>query len=376
MTNKSTQNQSKTIVLSGGGTAGHIYPAIAVADELKTRGYNIVYAGTPQGVESEIVPKSGYDFKGFNVSGFDRQKPWTAISAVYRLYRAKKEALTWLNKIQPVCCVGFGGYVSVPVMEAARNLKIKTCIHEQNSHMGIANEECAKFADAICLTYSEASAKLKDRSKVAITGNPVRSEILSATRVEGRQYLGIDEDKLVLLVFGGSLGAVHLNEAFLSFTKELLEEFQNLEIVHISGKKDFENCKAKAEKLPNSLKCRYHLVDYCTEMPKVMAATDCIVSRAGATSLAEISARKIPAILVPFPYATANHQEKNAKSYVEAGAAYMIKDAEMDSPEFKEKCIEILSSGEVRSDMSNAAKNFKTADAAEEVADAIESLIK
>ena len=368
--------ETKTIILSGGGTAGHIYPAIALAHELKDRGYNILYAGTPQGVESSIVPNAGYEFKSFNVSGFDRQKPWTGLTALQKLYKAKKQAITWLKEKNPACCIGFGGYVSVPVMEAARNLGIKTCIHEQNSHMGVANFECAKFADRVCLTYSEAAERLKCKSNVVLTGNPVRKEILDVSRSAGRKLLDIDEDKLVLLVFGGSLGAVHLNSAFLNLAERFLQDNEQLYIVHISGKKDFEKCKNIVASFADDIKSRYKLIDYCNEMPHVMAACDCIISRAGATSLAEISARKIPALLVPFPYATANHQEKNAEAYVKAGAANLIKDENLDSPEFQKLCQSLIEDSGVRDLMRKAAEKFKTEDAAGRLADVVESLVK
>lgn len=368
--------ETKTVILSGGGTAGHIYPAIALADELKSRGYYILYAGTPQGVEARIVPDAGYQFKSFNVSGFDRQKPWTGITALLKLYKAKKQAITWLKENNPACCIGFGGYVSVPVMDAARSLGIKTCIHEQNSHMGVANYECAKFADRICLTYSEAAEKLKCKSNIVLTGNPVRKEILDVSRSAGRQLLDVDEKKLVLLVFGGSLGAAHLNSAFLKIAKGLLDEHEQLYIVHISGKKDFEKCKDAVANFADDIKSRYKLIDYCNEMPYVMAACDCIISRAGATSLAEISARKIPALLVPFPYATANHQEKNASAYVTAGAAFMIKDENLDSPEFRKLCQSLIEDSGVRDSMRKAAEEFKTEDAAGRLADVVESLVK
>lgn len=368
--------ETKTIVLSGGGTAGHIYPAIALADELQSRGYNILYAGTPQGVESSIVPNAGYEFKSFNVCGFDRQKPWTGLTALHKLYKAKKQAIAWLNEKQPACCVGFGGYVSVPVMEAARTLGIKTCIHEQNSHMGVANFECAKFADRVCLTYSEAAQKLKCQSKVVLTGNPVRKEILSGSRSAGRKLLNIDENKLVLLVFGGSLGATHLNNAFLNLAERFLQDNEQLYIVHISGKKDFENCSGIATNFTDEVKARYKLIDYCTDMPLIMAACDCIISRAGATSLTEISARKIPALLVPFPYATANHQEKNAEAYVKAGAANLIKDENLDSPEFQKLCQSLIEDSALRDSMHKAAEKFKTEDAVGRLTDVVETLVK
>ena len=362
------------IVLTGGGTAGHIYPALALADELKARGHNVFYAGTPKGAESRLVPKAGYEYVSFDVSGFDRSRPWTGVTALRKLRRAEKEATSWLRQVDASLVVGFGGYVSVPVCRAAQKRAIKTAVHEQNSHMGIANEELSKHADAVCLTYAEAAEKVKDKSKIVVTGNPVRKEVLNAKREDGRKRFGISDDSFVLLVFGGSLGAKTINEAIVSLKDDLLA-IDGLEVVHVSGKRDF-GWVSRELALVNSEAERWHLLDYCYDMPQALAAADAIVSRAGATSLAEISALKTPALLIPFPYATADHQTKNAKSYVAAGAAYCLSDAQVKTPEFKAKLFDLIENKNTRNSMREAAKSFGTQDASVRLTEAVLQLLQ
>ena len=362
------------IVITGGGTAGHIYPALALADELKARGHNVLYAGTPKGAESRLVPKAGYDYASFDVSGFDRSRPWTGVTALHKLRQAEKRASEWLEQVDVKLVVGFGGYVSVPVARAAQKLGIKTAVHEQNSHMGIANEELAKHANVVCLTYAEAGDKVKDKSKIVVTGNPVRKEVLEAKREDGRQEFNISDTAFVLLVFGGSLGAKTINEAIAGLRDDLLA-VENLEVIHVAGKRDYEWVTEKLA-LTNSEAKRWHLLDYCYNMPEALAASDAIVSRAGATSLAEISALKIPALLIPFPYATADHQTKNAKSYVEAGAAHCISDAEAKTNVFKEKLFDLIENEDTRANMRKAAEGFGTADATVRLAEAVLQLLQ
>ena len=364
----------KRVILTGGGTAGHIYPALALADKLQGLGIKVAFAGTENGVEAKLTKNCNFEFVSFNVSGFDRSRPWTGASALAKLFASKNNAKRWLKVFKPDAVVGFGGYVSVPVVMAAQKLGIKTAVHEQNSVMGIANADLSKHADLVCLTYKTAADKVSDKNKIKITGNPVRSEVLSAKKEEGRALYNIDKDALVLLVFGGSLGAKSINDAIFDLKDQLLNN-ENLHIIHICGKRDFDEMSVKLD-LDNGQLERYHLVDYCFEMPKTLACADLIVSRAGATSLAEISARKIPAILVPFPYATADHQTKNAIDYVKSGAAFMIEDSLVGTDEFADEIFELVNNEGLRKKMRFAAETFKTENAADKLCNAIVELIK
>lgn len=357
------------IVLSGGGTAGHINPALALAESLIEQGHEVFYAGTPQGVEARLVKEANLPFTPFEAKGFNRNHPKTIFSAVRIIIKSTKLACAWFEEIKPDVVVAFGGYVCIPVGRAAKKMGVPLVIHEQNSVMGMANKYLAKTARAVALTYEVAGAPVADKEKLVVTGNPVRSSVLTSTREEGRSMLGIPEEASMLLVFGGSLGARHLNAAISSMKKDLLA-IDNLYVVHITGPKELETAEAVLA-LTEEEKKRYLVMGYQNRMGETMAACDMVVSRAGATSLAEISARCIPAILVPFPFATADHQTTNARSYVRAGAAWMMADDMVETPEFKELVLTFVDDEKARLKMSEAARGFETGNAASKLADVV-----
>lgn len=357
------------IVLSGGGTAGHINPALALAESLIEQGHEVFYAGTPQGVEARLVKEANLPFTPFEAKGFNRNHPKTIFSAVRIIIKSTKLACAWFEEIKPDVVVAFGGYVCIPVGRAAKKMGVPLVVHEQNSVMGMANKYLAKTARAVALTYEVAGAPVADKEKLVVTGNPVRSSVLTSTREEGRSMLGIPEEASMLLVFGGSLGARHLNAAISSMKKDLLA-IDNLYVVHITGPKELETVEAVLA-LTEEEKKRYLVMDYQNRMGETMAACDMVVSRAGATSLAEISARCIPAILVPFPFATADHQTTNARSYVQAGAAWMMADDMVETPEFKELVLTFVDDEKARLKMSEAARGFETGNAASKLADVV-----
>ena len=362
------------VVLSGGGTAGHINPALALAEVLKERECEVFFAGTPHGVESRLVPQAGLPFKAFEASGFNRNHPTTIFSGVAKIARSTKAARAWFSEVKPDVVVGFGGYVSIPVARAAEKAGIPVVLHEQNSVMGMANKYLAAKAAAVCVTYECSARDVPDASRVHVTGNPVRSSIFSASRDEGRAMLGVPEDARMLLVFGGSLGARHINEAFVAMKDDLLAR-PDLHVVHITGPKEYDAVCA-ALNLTDDEAARWHVMGYQDRMGETLAATDAVVSRAGATSLAEISALAIPALLVPFPYATEDHQTTNARAYVEAGCAYMMPDDALASDEFKAKVAALVDDEQVRARMREAARGQKTADAARLLADVVMGVVR
>ena len=357
------------IVLSGGGTAGHINPALALAEVLQERGCEVRYAGTPKGVEARLVPQAGIPFEAFEASGFDRAHLSTLPKGVVTIQKSTGKAKKWFDEIHPDAVVGFGGYVCIPVARAAEQRGIPVVVHEQNSVMGMANKYLARRAQAVCLTYEHAAEALSDKSRVVITGNPVRKSVFDATREEGREAFGIPQDARMLLVTGGSRGARHLNQAVCSLKQQLLS-YEDLHIVHVTGPKELDTVTEELALTPEEAE-RWQLIGYTDQMGLAMAATDAIVSRAGATSLAEISARAIPALLVPFPYATEDHQTMNARSCVEAGAAYMVADDAVEGPEFKKLLCELIEDEGLRGRMAAAARAQKTKDAAGLLADVV-----
>ncbi len=357
------------VVLSGGGTAGHINPALALAEVLVERGCDVRYAGCPHGVEARLVPQVGLPFEPFEAAGFNRCHPLTLFSAIKKIQKSTQEAKAWFREIKPDVVVGFGGYVSIPVARAAQSLHIPVVVHEQNSVMGMANKYLAKRACATCLTYANTAEGLKAGGQVKVTGNPVRKQVFESSRAEGREMLGIPDDALMLLVFGGSLGARRINEGMVAIKNELLSR-ENLYIVHITGPKEYESVK-EALALTDDEAARWQVMGYQDRMGETLAAADAVISRAGATSLAEISARALPALLIPFPYATADHQTKNAQAYVDAGAAFMLADDQVLSSDFSRLVCELIDDESVRARMVQAAKAQKTADAVHILADVV-----
>lgn len=361
-------------VLSGGGTAGHINPAIATAEALRDRGVDVRFAGRPVGRESEWVKAAGIPFTPFDAEGFRREHPETIPHALLVDSRSTGEAVKWFKDIRPDVVICFGGYVVIPVGRAAKKLGIPLVIHEQNSVMGMTNKYLARKADAICLTYERAGSAVKDKSRIVQTGCPVRASVYATTREEGRTRLGIPDGKRMLLVTGGSLGALHLNTALCDM-KDALLAYEDLVIVHVTGTRDYEMIKERLDLTPEQAE-RWRVVDYANEMPACMAAADMIVSRAGASSLAEISARALPAILVPFPYAAENHQVYNAQSYVDAGCARMVLDQDVDTPAFAQAVCELIENAELRRSMTEAARAQKTTNAASTLADVALSVVR
>lgn len=357
------------IVLSGGGTAGHINPALAVATVLQERGHSVYYAGTPGGVEARLVPQAGLPFKGFEAAGFNRNHPKTIFKAVKLASSSTRLALDWFREVRPDVVVCFGGYVCIPVGRAAEKSGVPVVVHEQNSVMGMANKYLADKAAAVALTYEVAGAPVKDKSKLVLTGNPVRRSVFEATRAEGRAYMGVPEDALVLVVFGGSLGARHINTAVGKLKGDLLAH-PGLHVWHITGPKELDAVTEQLALTEEEAR-RYHVVGYENQMGKVLAGCDMAVSRSGATSLAEISALHIPALLVPFPFATADHQTTNAREYVRAGAAYMVPDDAVEGEGFKEQLMRLVEDPQVRAGMREASASFGTQDAAAKLADVV-----
>lgn len=360
----------KSIVLTGGGTAGHVYPALALAEKLGADGYDVYFAGTPHGIESRIVPEAGFPFKDFESSGFDRAHPVSLISGISRIMRSTKKAEKWFKDISPSAIVSFGGYVSIPVARAAEKAGIPVIVHEQNSVMGMANKYISKKARVVCLTYEEAASYVPEGVPYKLTGNPVRQALMSTTREEGRRYLGLPEDVHVCVVFGGSGGARHINEAIAGMREELLAQ-DDLYVIHITGAKEFDSVSDMLS-LSDDESRKWRLVAYEDQMPKVLSAADAVISRAGATSLAEIAAKCIPAILVPYPYATNDHQRVNARSYASSGAAIVVDDNDLDKDEFKEDVLSIATDSTLRSRMHEAAKSLGQTDAASALAQVVE----
>jgi UDP-N-acetylglucosamine--N-acetylmuramyl-(pentapeptide) pyrophosphoryl-undecaprenol N-acetylglucosamine transferase len=358
------------VVVSGGGTAGHINPALAVARELKQRGCEVFYAGNPTGIEARLAPRAGLPFIPFSASGFDRSKPWTMVTSSIKVLFSAIKARSWLVREHIDVVVGFGGYVALPVGMAAHWLHIPLVVHEQNSYPGIANRALARHACIIALTYDDARLHLNPApaARIVLTGNPVRESVLTATRRRGRELLDVGDDVTLLLVFGGSLGARHLNAAIVALKEQLLS-CTDLVIVQVTGPGEYDVVRERLA-LTHQQEAVWKLMPYCDQMGDVLAACDMAVCRAGATTLAEVTALHVPVLLVPFPFATADHQTRNASSLVAAGAAVLVADDALDGG-LAPVLFDLLDHPEKRSRMAEAYDVLPGGDAARELVDLI-----
>lgn len=360
-------------VITGGGTAGHINPALAVAQELRLLGHQVLYAGTPRGLEARLVPQEGFSYQAFETAGFNRRKPLTLLTSSVKIALSTTRARHWLARSKPDAVIGFGGYVSIPLGLAASQMKIPLAIHEQNSASGMANRFLAKRAQLVALTYESAAQDFKTKGRLVHTGNPVRASLFDLDRTAARASLDIPADARVLLVFGGSLGAQHINEALLARAEWLLS-FPNLHIIHVAGTRGYEEIKLRLARIPAAAG-RWHLMDYCDVMGEAYAAADAVVARSGATTLAEISALGKASLLVPYPYAAADEQTKNAQNLVDAGAALLIPDAHLDDPQFTEKLESLITDEALCEDMRTACLALGSAQARSDLARLIIAMV-
>jgi UDP-N-acetylglucosamine--N-acetylmuramyl-(pentapeptide) pyrophosphoryl-undecaprenol N-acetylglucosamine transferase len=350
-------------VITGGGTAGHINPALAIAQELRSLGHEVSYAGTPQGLEARLVPQEGFPFVAFEAAGFNRRKPLTLLTSTVKIVASARRARRWLAGLAPDVVAGFGGYVSIPVGLAASWLKIPLVIHEQNAASGMANRFLSRYARLVALTYASAAEDFEGADRVEVVGNPVRASLLEADRADARRALSLPADATVLLAFGGSLGARHLNEALVAHAAKLLS-VEGLHILHITGARDYEEIRASIGQVAGATG-RWHLIEYCDRMGEAYAAADAVLSRAGATTLAEIGALGVPALLVPYPHAAADEQTTNARPLVEAGAAAMVADQKLDDPVFSELLMRLVTDDAYRTAMTRAARTLDVGHARE-----------
>ena len=345
-----------------------MYPALTVAEQFAAGPDEVVFVGTPDGLEARIVPAAGVAFRPLPAAGFDRARPWTLVTSSLRIAASTARAWRWLGAERPDAVLGFGGYVSIPVGLAAALRRIPLVLHEQNSVPGIANRYLSRFASAVAVTYEESAARFAHPDRVVLTGNPVRRAVLDADRVGGRAALGLPPDALVLLVFGGSRGARHLNTALVALRERLLT-VPGLQVIHVAGKAEVESVRAALYKAGGDAGGRWRVLAYLEDMGSALAACDLVVARAGATSIAEITALGVPSVLVPYPYATDDHQTKNARALVDHGAAELVADPDLDGQRFGDVVVGLLGDKARRATMSAASRELGRPDAASRVAD-------
>ncbi len=367
------------ILFAGGGTAGHINPALAIAGHIREKhpDAHISYIGTPDKLEAKLVPEKGYNFRTISVAGFQRK---ISLENIVKNISAATKAVTSsiavkkiLKELQPDVVVGTGGYVSGPVLRQAAKMGIKTAIHEQNAYPGVTTKMLASNADAVMLAMPEAEKYLKLNKKPYITGNPVRSELLNITREQAREKLGIANDEILLLSFGGSLGAMRVNQAVAEVIKwhNNTNKFYH---IHATGKNGYNEFIENFKDL--NLSDRIDIREYINDMDVCMAAADLIICRAGAITLSELLACGKPSILIPSPYVAENHQYHNAMTLKNIGAAEIIEEKDLNGEKLISVLSELVENKSKLMQMSQAARNGAIVDANERIYEIIMNLYK
>ncbi len=375
------------ILFATGGTAGHINPALAVASYIRDEypQTEIMFIGTADHMEARLVPNAGFDFKTIEINGFKRSFAPKAIIAnvktVFKLLKSQKASKKIIQSFAPDAVIGFGGYVSGPVLQEAVKLGIPCCIHEQNAFPGITNKQLAKQVDKVMLTVEDAKKHLEPKNEPVVTGLPVRGELLKKSKTEARAELGIPMEKSLVLSFGGSLGAAPLNDAMLGI---LLQHAEDGSVYHIhsvgtNGAKYLDTFKDNGfvEKTENILvKGTVEVRLYIDNMDVCMAAADLVIGRAGASSLSEIEAMGKASILIPSPYVAENHQYHNAMALVNRGAANIIEEKDLNTDSLGALIDELLSNPEKLVDIEQNARAMAILDSRERITDIVLSLIK
>ncbi len=360
------------IIAAGGGTAGHINPALAILGYLKERqpDAEILYIGCKGRMEERLVAQAGYDFRGIEVQGFSRKISPKGLAdniiTVKKAIKAGRDAKRIIEDFKPDIVVGTGGYVSGPVLKAAQKLGIPTLIHEQNAFPGVTNKMLAKKAERVMLAMPEAKKYFKDGCRFEETGNPVRGDILTAEKKRCREVLGLDE-RPVILSFGGSLGAKIINESIADIIARSAKDgkYQHIHAYGQYGKWFPDLLRKKGADLEKAT--NLDIREYINDMPVCLAAADVVVSRAGAITLSEIQVQGKPSILIPSPNVAENHQYHNAMALVERNAAVLIEEKDLTPEKLTEEIDKLASDPERLAEYSENAGKMAVNDAAKRI---------
>lgn len=362
------------IIISGGGTGGHIFPAVSIANAIKALkpDAQILFVGAQNRMEMQRVPDAGYEIKGLPVAGFDRKHLLKNISVIIKLLKSQLMARQIIKQFKPQVAVGVGGYASGPTLKMAGSLGIPTLIQEQNSYAGVTNKLLAKKASKICVAY-EGMERFFPKDKIIMTGNPVRQGLLKqVSREEAVKTFQLDPNKKVVLILGGSLGARTINNTLIAGLS-LIKSNPDIQFIWQTGKIYFDQVKAEVEKagdIPN-----LYVNDFIKDMATAYAAADLVISRAGAGSISEFCMLHKPVILVPSPNVAEDHQTKNALALVHKNAAIYVKDIEAQEKLLPEALKVINDETKLKELSSNIAK-LALPDAAEVIAKEVLKLIK
>ena len=363
------------VLLTGGGTAGHINPAIAIANYIKEKEpcSEFLFVGTERGLEKTLVPKCGYDIKFIDVMGLRRSLSVENIKVFINYVKSTGVAKRIIKNFKPDVVIGTGGYVCAPVVKAAASLKIPTLIHEQNVFPGLAIKMLAGKADITAISFEETRDMMKAK-KIVLTGNPLRPDLFAVHDIDlVRAQYGFDE-KPIVLMFGGSLGAEKMNEALVQMIEE--NRIRDFNLIASTGERHYESISESIKKTTDLTKVKnIKVVPYIYNMEEIFFAADVVVGRAGAITVSEITALGKAAVLIPSPYVAHNHQEYNARYLEKNGAAKVVLENEVSGERISEEISSILKNKETLAKMQSDSKKIGIADACETIYNYVKEMI-
>lgn len=365
------------IIMTGGGTGGHIYPAIAIADKIKRRmpKTEVLFIGGKRGMESRLVPEAGYSLKTIQVSGLNRKNLLKNMKTLTDLAKGVRESLAIIDKEKPDIVIGTGGYVCGPVVLAARLRGVKTAVHEQNAFPGVTNKMLSRFADKVFISFAESEKYFKvKKDKIILSGNPLRKEFAVVDSEEDRKKLGVSEKDFMVLCFAGSMGAARISEAMTEVTKAI-GAMPDVKLFFVTGKPYYEKIKKELQDDGMIQKKNVHIMEYINGMAAYISAADVVVSRAGALTISELTACGKPAILIPSPNVTANHQYHNAKVVENGGGAFVIEEKELTGEKLTSAILRLKGNKEMLNKMALGSRRLAASDAAEIIYEQVTSML-
>ncbi len=372
---------NKRILIATGGTGGHINPALGTAGYIKEKNPSaeIVFVGTADKMEARLVPEAGYELRTIEISGFRRSFSFEAIKhnigTLIKLLKSSSQAKKIIKNFKPDLVIGFGGYVSGPVLRMAAKMGIPTAIHEQNAFPGVTNKALAGKVDRVMLTAIQAEKYIKSKNPCVLTGLPIRGDILRGDREFARAEMGIADDKPLILSMGGSLGAKPVNDAVMSL---ILNKYKDNDCVflHATGKNSEEFKRNLVEKGVDLAKNPHiRIVEYI-DIPKSLPAADLVIGRSGASTLSELQALGKPSILIPSPYVAENHQYHNAMALVENGAAVILEEKDLNAESITAKVNELIHNRAKLERIGKCARDMAVIDATARIYDTVSEIVK
>lgn len=369
------------VIIAAAQTGGHINPGIAIANKIKKENKNarIMFIGTTRGLENDLVPRAGYELRTIEAYGINRKLSITNIKNMFKTLKGLNEAKKIVKEFKPDIVIGTGGFICGPVLMAAKKYKIPTMIHESNAFPGVATKLLSKRVDTVLVGFEDAKSRLPNAKNIVVTGTPTKIRKVNLSKSQKEKIIdeiGLNKDLPIVLVFGGSQGAKSINSSLIDIIKNKINT--NYQIIWASGPKQYDVIKEELKALNiniNKIK-NVKILPYIYNMEEMMNLADIIISRSGAMTITEVAITEKPAIFIPFPFATENHQEYNAKVLANAGAAKIILDKDLNSDILTKTLNEMIKDKNILSEMSKSATKVAISDVESKIYSEIKKLVK